>query len=286
MNMKQVAGLVFAIVLCAMTAAVSAQERKAVTIFEGKAAITVPIEGQIVKGAPFSAEVQTERVQTLADGNRIVQRSSSRVFRDGEGRMRREEDRTSGGPTVSITDPVARTSYTLDLQNHVAWQTPAVAIFLKTALQDIQALALVTHLPPGAAGKGEMIQTHESYSFKYEGGGRGRGTAGVGDEKTEQLPERTIEGVRATGVRRTTTIRAGAIGNELPIEIVSEEWRSPDLKILLLTEHRDPRTGITTYRVFNIVRAEPDASLFVVPSDYKLQPGFPLNKQLKSVVVR
>jgi hypothetical protein len=284
MNMKQVAGLVFAMVLCATTAVVSAQERKAVTIFEGKAARTVPIEGQIVKGAPFSAEVQTESVQTLADGNRIVQRSSSRVFRDGEGRMRREEDRTSGGPTVSITDPVARTSYTLDPQNHVAWQTPAVAIFLKTAVQDIQ--ALVTRLPPGVAGRGETIQTRDSYSFQYEAGGRGRGAAGVGDEKTEQLPERTIEGVRATGVRRTTTIRAGAIGNELPIEIVSEEWRSPDLKILLLTEHRDPRTGITTYRVFNIVRAEPDASLFVVPSDYKLQPGFPLNKPLKSVVVR
>jgi hypothetical protein len=44
----------------------------------------------------------------------------------------------------------------------------------------------------------------------------------------EKLPERFIEGVVATGVRRTTTIEKGAIGNDLPITIVSEEWTSPE----------------------------------------------------------
>ena len=82
---------------------------------------------------------------------------------------------------------------------------------------------------------------------------------------------RDFEGVRAECVRRTTTIPAGKIGNELPIEVVSEEWYSPELQILLLTESTDPRLGTSTYRVFNITRSEPPAYLFEVPSDYTVE---------------
>ena len=66
-------------------------------------------------------------------------------------------------------------------------------------------------------------------------------------------------------------MKAGVIGNDLPITISSEEWSSPDLKILVLTRHNDPRTGESSYRLTNIVRAEPDRSLFVVPADYTVK---------------
>ena len=49
---------------------------------------------------------------------------------------------------------------------------------------------------------------------------------------------------------------------------MSEQWFSPDLQVLVMTKHSDPRQGETTYRLSNIVRAEPDRSLFMVPSDY------------------
>ena len=88
---------------------------------------------------------------------------------------------------------------------------------------------------------------------------------------TETLAARTIEGVRAEGKRTTTTIPADAIGNDLPIVITSEEWTSPDLQLLVLTRHNDPRSGESTYRLVSIVRAEPDASLFQVPSDYTVK---------------
>ncbi len=77
-----------------------------------------------------------------------------------------------------------------------------------------------------------------------------------------------LEGVPVEGRRSTTTIRPGAIGNDLPITITSEEWSSPALKVLVMTPRSDPRTGDTTYRLTNIVRAEPDPALFQVP------PGF------------
>jgi len=63
--------------------------------------------------------------------------------------------------------------------------------------------------------------------------------------------------VIANGSRSTTTIPAGQIGNEQPIQIVSEQWVSPDLQVLVLTKHTDPRSGETTYRLNNITRVEP-----------------------------
>jgi hypothetical protein len=89
--------------------------------------------------------------------------------------------------------------------------------------------------------------------------------------KLERLPARQIESVTAEGTRRTTTIPAGAVGNELPIVITSEEWFSPELQVLVLTERNDPRLGTSIYRLLNINRAEPAPYLFQVPSDYALK---------------
>lgn len=86
--------------------------------------------------------------------------------------------------------------------------------------------------------------------------------------QTEDLGSRDIEGVQATGTRRTVTIAAGVIGNEQPIQIVSERWYAPELKTVVLARRSDPRMGDHTYRLTNILRGEPDPSLFQVPSDY------------------
>src|SRR5262249_21735375 len=100
-------------------------------------AARVPLE-MAVKGAPYSAETIVESNQTLADGNRINRKSTGRVYRDAEGRTRREEDRdfsalTPNGPmqakmtSISIVDPVAGFSYSLDPENKIAWRTPVGA---------------------------------------------------------------------------------------------------------------------------------------------------------------
>src|SRR5207245_1204956 len=87
--------------------------------------------GEPVKGAPYSAQAVTQTTQTLADGNRIVRNSSSMLYRDGEGRERRELSlpnigNKTGEPAqpVFISDPVAGTNYTLDTKNHIAMKMP------------------------------------------------------------------------------------------------------------------------------------------------------------------
>ena len=93
----------------------------------------------------------------------------------------------------------------------------------------------------------------------------------VAEPAVEQLGTTFMEGVAVEGTRSTTTIPAGEIGNEQPITITSEQWQSPELGVLVFTRHSDPRTGESIYRLQNIVRAEPDRSLFMVPPDYEIK---------------
>jgi hypothetical protein len=76
--------------------------------------------------------------------------------------------------------------------------------------------------------------------------------------------------VLCEGKRTTSTIPAGAVGNELPITIVNEQWYSPELQVFVLTKQSDPRAGETIYRLTNINRSEPDRALFEVPADYNV----------------
>src|SRR5947209_3219689 len=96
--------------------------------------VRLNVESETVKGAPYSAEVINESSQTLTDGNHIFHRSMSRVYRDSEGRMRREEDRPSGSPAITISDPVAGTTWRLDVDNHTAQQGPGVLRFYNATL--------------------------------------------------------------------------------------------------------------------------------------------------------
>src|SRR5258705_5916027 len=93
------------------------------------------VGGKPVKGAPYSAEAVTESTQTLADGNRIVNRTTATVYRDSEGRERREQSLPSIGPfaaqgdppkTIFISDPVAGGNYSLDLSAMTAVKLPSV----------------------------------------------------------------------------------------------------------------------------------------------------------------
>ncbi|HEV2664662.1 MAG TPA: energy transducer TonB, partial [Blastocatellia bacterium] len=87
---------------------------------------------------------------------------------------------------------------------------------------------------------------------------------------TEQLGKHMVEGLECEGTRAVTTMPPGAIGNERPIETVNETWYSPELKMMILSKRSDPRFGESTYRVGNIVRSEPDAALFQIPSEYTI----------------
>lgn len=225
------------------------------------------VSGPPVKGAPYSAEAVNETVQTLADGNRIVQRSSAMQYRDNEGRERREE--TSAMGAIFITDPVAGTRFTLHPDSQSAEKGPVPAVFTTTAVPGVPGERRGPEtLSVAIAGAASAPQ-----GFFYVNSGNMTKFSSPGDSKTEDLGKMYIEGVQAQGTRTTTTIPAGDIGNDRPISIVDEQWYSPDLQMTVMTKHSDPRSGETTFALKNINRSSPPPTLFEVPSDYTVRTG-------------
>jgi hypothetical protein len=85
----------------------------------------------------------------------------------------------------------------------------------------------------------------------------------------EDLGTQVLDGFEARGARITTTIPAGAEGNDRPMQITTETWISPLSPRLVLTRiTNDPRFGKTVIRLTNLVRDEPPAELFQMPADY------------------
>ncbi|HEX2491433.1 MAG TPA: TonB family protein, partial [Blastocatellia bacterium] len=418
-------------------------------------------DNRLVKGAPFSADVVSETIQTLPDGNRIVQRSEGRIYRDSQGRTRSERTYQMGGSSeqrqvININDPAASASYSLDPETRIARMNshyfgtggmtsdmfltppfnpnapshqprgvpvgvpgevitkvqpvyPAIAKqvtasgevrveviigengrvisaravsghpALRSAAEDAASLWVFkpaevggkpvqvpgtltfvfnlpqppTSVPPADTGAetakrltvsggvlqgkaikkvqppyppiakaarasgavqvqvtisetGEVIeasvisghpllrdaalQAARQWLFKpTELSGVPVKVQGIltfnftlNDEpfppfavtkrdmkvstNTERLAKQMVEGVECEGARAVATMPAGAIGNERPIETVNEIWYSPELQVMILSKRSDPRFGESTYRVTNIVRSEPESSLFQIPS--------------------
>lgn len=365
-------------------------------------------DSKIVKGAPYSAEAVTESVQTLADGNRITRTSKASLYRDGEGRTRRDQTLNHIGPwatadeppqTIFINDPVAGTNYVLNPRSRTAHKTsygffmssdqsgspdqhrfvivpgskdavmmpmspdgvsplrtgvmvattteaplkaPAgglsgkavkrvqpkyppiakaagaqgpvsVQIVVGEAGDVESAKATAGHpllqqaavdaakewrfsptklngntvkvagtisfnfalpksedAPPAATGGMTLMRTPAPGHAPADGDGLSPRVA-MPKPVTESLGKQSIEGVEAEGTRTTITFPAGMMGNERPINVVSERWYSPELQTVVLTKHNDPRFGETSYRLTNINRSEPTRTLFEVPSDYTLK---------------
>jgi hypothetical protein len=67
----------------------------------------------------------------------------------------------------------------------------------------------------------------------------------------------------------------GQIGNDKPIQVVTENWYSPELQLIVMSRHLDPLSGEHIFRLVNIKRSEPAADLFTVPAGFRVEnkPG-------------
>lgn len=225
--------------------------------FAGRGSMGPAFFGRTVTGAPFSAVEVTTSQQVLGDGNVIQRQTQTTLYRDGQGRTRVETTmKHADGTTttrISIHDPVAGVVHELNPDTKVSHD-------------------MTLRTPPAGRGQGGPRGRGPGGAAPQFAGGR-RGPANDPNVTTEKLSAQTINGVSASGTRMTHTIAAGAEGNARAIQIVHETWMSDDLKVPVMTKHSDPRSGTTTTQLTNIVRAEPDSSLFTVPAGYTVQQG-------------
>lgn len=201
---------------------------------------------KLVKGQPFSADIVIEDTRRLFDGTTAKKTVRGALYRDSEGRIRREQPLemiagtsvagTYGDPQrlVFISDLLTKTQIFLDLDRKVASKRP-----------------LREGRPP------------RDITREAEGGTK------------ESLGTKTIEGVTVEGTRSSFEIPAGQIGNDKAMQVVTETWFSPDLQMVVMSRHTDPLAGEHVFKLVNIRRSDPPADLFVVPSGFKVEaaPG-------------
>ncbi|MBV9742118.1 MAG: PDZ domain-containing protein [Acidobacteriia bacterium] len=325
------------------------------------ATINAAVMGPSVKGAPYSGLETVENRATLGDGTNIHHMTQTMVYRDSEGRVRRETP-----DSVTIWDPVANASYMLDPKNQTARKMPlGMAVFntrtgangqvvyraqgfpnappeppplpplagngsigiMFTPTDSERSRALleangltegvfvqqvqpgspaekagiesgdvitgmngkaihdgndltttISAMPLGSTAGVSAVRNGKAESFQVTVADRAKvfvaaslpgGMMGK-DVKTESLGQQTIGGVNATGTRMTSTIEAGEIGNDRPIQNVMERWYSPELQTDLKRVRSDPRTGTETFELSNISRTEPSPDLFQVPPGYQM----------------
>lgn len=259
---------------------------------------------RMVKNAPYSAEMVTERTQTLGDGNQIVRKTSTMSYRDSAGRTRTEVRGEDGEVrTVTIHDPVEGVRYVLRPRDKTAIKVAAPnaaaaavreqarAAAAEQARTRIEELRREGKLPEGerfiikqveragAAGEHKDVQIRIAQVAGPQAAARVAPllAGALGDREwaskaeTKDLGTREFNGVKATGVQRSYEIPAGEIGNRNPIVVSTETWTSPELQAVVYQKRSDPRSGEFVYRAENLKREEPAAALFTVPSDYTVK---------------
>jgi hypothetical protein len=231
----------------------------------GVSAITTGFSvGNSEPGMPYTAEYKTTTVHKLANGVTITRSSTSLLARDSEGRTRQEQSIDFGSVNtnrkfVSVNDPSSNTI--------LSWNTSVPE-------------ALVTHLPTpdemrarakAAKVKSSSVVSASANALAVTTAQITQGSPIHSSMQRESLGSKTIDGVVAEGERITTTMPAGAIGNDQPLVSTSETWRSTELNLIVLEIHDDPQNGTTTRELVNLDRGEPDPSLFRAPEGYTVK---------------
>ena len=202
---------------------------------------------KLVKGAPFSAETVREESKRLFDGSLVKTQTKGAIYRDGEGRVRRELpiESINGFPVYGRDNQPLRLTHIVD---HVAGRAFSIDFSAKT------------FFPIPFSQSSPLMPKDEPQ-----------------DAKTESLGKQTVEGIAAEGTRTTIEIPVGQIGNDRPVLVVTERWYSPELQIVIMSKHTDPFIGEVVFKLVNIKRGEPNADLFKIPTDFKHVESRPRN---------
>jgi hypothetical protein len=271
-NQWLIAAAFTALPLAAQNTGVAYQSALTLTTTADRTITLQTISGDIVTGHPFSGVEERHSLQVLGDGTRIETRSNDKYYRDDQGRTRIERE----DGTVLISDPVLgagvemkdgkvirRSTFTHGPNGRFGFSStaePGGQVQKLTREQvEAQTKAMLALSIASQVKAREALAVSKSAQIK-------EATPAKNPGNEEDLGHQAFGGIDAQGTRSTTTIAAGAIGNDRPINIVSERWYSADLQMTVKSGNKDPRFGETTYELTNILPGHPDPTLFQMPA--------------------
>jgi hypothetical protein len=192
-----------------------------------------------VAGDPLSVEIVEERTTKLPDGTSKTEVLTSKVYRDGAGRMRTEmEVAGANGESTVIVNLINRAD------------------------------GFMAILVPAEKSGGRLLLSKKQQSE----GGVGFPTTGPlitapgkKTSKSESLGKQTIEGIEFEGTRTTTTV-----DGQPSIVGIEDRWAAGELGLCGLMKSSGPELEITG-KIRNLDRHEPDPALFTPPPDYYIR---------------
>jgi hypothetical protein len=195
--------------------------------------------------APFFATLATESVKYAADGGTMTFVNQRHIARNADGRIYEERwylvpkgsNVKSTMNWIQLADPKQHTLYNCSPQRHIC------DLLVYNPESDLSAASL---------RKGS---THPLEN-------------GEGSDVWEDLGTRNILGIETEGVRETTVTNVGVLGNDQPLNSVSEYWHSQQLGLNLLSIRSSPYFGKQTFTITEISTGDPDAQLFQLPAGY------------------
>lgn len=185
----------------------------------------------LVTDRPYSVIRTVTIRRLLPDGDEFTRQTVTRLYRDSAGRTRQDTLDSEGELDHSVITGLDGATIFLDHRNQLA---------------------------SGGARRSAVMPDRDDDAAQAAAG-----KAGV---VVEQLGQRDIEGVSATG--RIVRRQVGKEGEN--IEVTTESWYAPELKMALYRKHSDPRYGDSTIELSELDRSEPDPALFEPPEDYEL----------------
>jgi hypothetical protein len=207
--------------------------------------------------APYSGTLKTSFEQKLPDGNAVHGFQMVHQARDSKGRtmgemaigcMRDEVGQPRERLLVSVFDPTTNTA--------MNWQVDD----LMPKLVHVSRMSIPNHKQPTVEEAAEQMKRSQILA-----------RAQRHDEvRVENLGSKTVTGVLVEGMRTVRTIPAGEEGNDLPLEVINEQWTSKELGLTLIRIDDDPRRGRTTIEFEDLSLGEPDPAVFAAPAGYKI----------------
>jgi hypothetical protein len=203
-----------------------------------------------VPGAPFSGTVEILSKQSLPDGTVYTRRTVNHIARSSSGVIYNELRKLEppdfqGEPPLMrshIYDPQTRLNTYLHPQTHIARQ------ILRSAPQ-----------PPANSTPASAVPPPHAQNLT-----------------TQDLGTETVAGLVLRGTRKQRTVPANLSGTGQEVTIIDDYWYSEDLKVYLVLKHNDPRTGEQFVGIVNVDRREPAASIFQIPSTFKIVDETPV----------
>jgi hypothetical protein len=204
-------------------------------------------------GAPFFGTVEILSKEPLPNGSVYTRRTVNHIARNSSGVIYNELRKLmppefQGEPRLNrshIYDPQTRLSTFLTPETHIAQQVVLAA--------------------PLSAPANSTPDTTVSPSNAQ-------------NLRTQDLGTETVAGLLLRGTRKLRTVPAALSGTGHEITITDDYWYSDDLKVYLVLQHSDPRTGVQFVGIIKVERQEPDPSTFQIPPAYKIVDETPVRQ--------